>query len=301
MPAWSTSLFAFGDNVQVSGARACLPRAPRQRAHAPPVFDTWPRRLLLRPQMTLCAMTGVGVCVIHGHVQDALYGNGYPPSLPPPAPALRQCAALIALTLGPTQTRSCCLSCMIAFFTLGEFGRQVACARVRVCACARVRVCERARACARVCEQSERAAFGNPSLLAVCAHSGLIVAPCPSGRCVLFPPPHSVSLSSGSRPQRSFFRKRLEMPGGEYVCPGVFGDFFEVLFCFPLTACQEARELEIRSMRRWRPLTGFRGKGPCLEECIFLGWSAAFCTQACLCAVPRPARRRGRSPGRRRC
>ena len=35
MPAWSTSLFAFGDNVQVSGARACLPRAPRQRAHAP--------------------------------------------------------------------------------------------------------------------------------------------------------------------------------------------------------------------------------------------------------------------------
>ena len=70
-------------------------------------------------------------------------------------------------------------------------------------------------------------------------------------------------------PQRSFLRKRLEMPGGEYVCSGVFGDFFEVLFCFPLTACQEARELEIRSMRRWHPLRGFRGKGPCLEGCMF--------------------------------
>eukprot|EP00277_Geminigera_cryophila_P014700 CAMPEP_0179452914 /NCGR_PEP_ID=MMETSP0799-20121207/36720_1 /TAXON_ID=46947 /ORGANISM="Geminigera cryophila, Strain CCMP2564" /LENGTH=161 /DNA_ID=CAMNT_0021249153 /DNA_START=125 /DNA_END=610 /DNA_ORIENTATION=+ len=99
-------------------------------------------------------MTGVGVCVMHGHVQDALYGNG------------------------------CCLSCLISLFTLGECGRQ-----------------------------------------------------------------------------RAFFRKRIEMPGGEYVCRGCVGDFFEVVCCLPLTACQEARELEIRSQRRWNPFTGFRGQG----------------------------------------
>ena len=45
--------------------------------------------------MVICGLTGIGICAMHGHVQDALYGNG------------------------------CCLSCMISLFTLGECGRQV--------------------------------------------------------------------------------------------------------------------------------------------------------------------------------
>ena len=62
------------------------------------------------------------------------------------------------------------------------------------------------------------------------------------------------------------------------MCSGVFGDFFEVLFCFPLTACQEARELEIRSMRRWHPLRGFRGKGPCWRDACFSSLSLRVCS-----------------------
>ena len=80
--------------------------------------------------------------------------------------------------------------------------------------------------------------------------------------------------------QRSFLRKRLEMPGGEYLCNGVLGDFFEVLFCFPLTACQEARELEIRSMRRWHPMRGFRGKGASSFAC-------SYCLLCCRCKALR--------------
>ena len=42
MPAWSTSIFAACEN----------------------------------PRMALCAMTGLGVCVLHGQVQDSLYSSG---------------------------------------------------------------------------------------------------------------------------------------------------------------------------------------------------------------------------------
>jgi hypothetical protein len=129
-----------------------------------------------------------------------------------------------------------------------------------------VRVLACLRACLRACEPSER------SRRARCTAGGSDAM----GTHGTSTPPPMTLLSvrfAGcvlcALPQRSFFRKRLEMPGGEYVCSGVFGDFFEVLFCFPLTACQEARELEIRSMRRWHPLRGFRGKGPCLEGCMF--------------------------------
>ena len=45
--------------------------------------------------------------------------------------------------------------------------------------------------------------------------------------------------------------------GGNRWFYGCCQDFLEVLFFFPLTTLQEAREIEIRSMRRWHPVRGF--------------------------------------------
>ena len=60
VPAWSTSLFSCLDNLS----------------------------------MVLCGLTGIGICIMHGHNQDAMTSSG------------------------------CCISCCIGALTLGECGRQ---------------------------------------------------------------------------------------------------------------------------------------------------------------------------------
>jgi hypothetical protein len=69
--------------------------------------------------------------------------------------------------------------------------------------------------------------------------------------------------------QRRFLRKRLHMPGGEYVCGGWLGDCTEAVFCLPLAVMQESREIEIRSRRKWHWLRGFRGRGETLATVMF--------------------------------
>jgi len=64
-------------------------------------------------------------------------------------------------------------------------------------------------------------------------------------------------------------RKRLHMRGGEYCCKGWVGDCAETCLCLPFTVCQEARELEIRTGRRWHWLRGFRGIGETLSTACF--------------------------------
>jgi len=118
-----------------------------------PTWSTSLLHCLDNPRMCLCALTGIGVCVIHGHVHDALVSDG------------------------------CCLSCCQGIITPGECGRQ-----------------------------------------------------------------------------RRHFRHRFGIPANKR-CGSCFGDCMQATFCFPLTAMQEARELEVRSRRRWTPLKGFRGRG----------------------------------------
>mmetsp|Transcript_43652 Transcript_43652/g.102641 ORF Transcript_43652/g.102641 Transcript_43652/m.102641 type:complete len:243 (+) Transcript_43652:198-926(+) len=68
--------------------------------------------------------------------------------------------------------------------------------------------------------------------------------------------------------QRRYLRKRLQMSGGEYCFKGCVGDCTETICCLPFTVCQEAREIEIRSRRKWHWLRGFRGVGEPLSVAL---------------------------------
>jgi hypothetical protein len=61
--------------------------------------------------------------------------------------------------------------------------------------------------------------------------------------------------------QRRYMRKRFNMPGGDYYLDGWPGDCCEATCMTPLTVLQEAREVEIRTRRRWDYVRGFRGVG----------------------------------------
>jgi hypothetical protein len=64
-------------------------------------------------------------------------------------------------------------------------------------------------------------------------------------------------------------RKRFNMPGGDYYLDGWPGDCCEATCMTPLTVLQEAREVEIRTRRRWDYVRGFRGVGEDIGVAIF--------------------------------
>jgi hypothetical protein len=48
----------------------------------------------------------------------------------------------------------------------------------------------------------------------------------------------------------------MYIQGGDYYYDGWVGDCTEAVFCMPLVAVQEAREIEIRTRRKWTWLRG---------------------------------------------
>jgi hypothetical protein len=172
--------------------------------------------------MALCAMSGVGLCIMHGHIQDALYSGGCCLS------CWISSGCFLPFTVAAAvfpQYNACCL---LSGCTWGECGRQVRCSQ-------------------HVIEHAIIDAYPGWVIISRCDSC---MHPTSRPHCrPLLPPSSDIQLrhcvSSCFQTQRSYFRKRLEMPGGEYVCSGFLGDFFEVLFCFPLTVLQVLYHIQL--------------------------------------------------------